>query len=181
MIPPRKYVLTAGPSAGKSSTIRELAARGHRIAPEGARVVLDQLVSEGINPKWFRENYSQSYQDMVIESDFRIAENTPDDVPVFMDRSAADSIAYTRLTDRAVPDQLMERCQNEYGIVFLLDQINFSDDYARTEDEKMAKEIHEELHNVYKDLGHTVVSVPVMPVDERADYIENRIEQVAIH
>jgi len=175
------HVITAGPSAGKTSTIRELAARGHRVAPEGARVVIDQLVSEGYDVKEFREENGQEYQNMVIESDLRIQSNLPEDETVFMDRSAADSIAYARLTDREVPDDLIDRCADTYGLVFRLDQIDFEEDYARTEDEKMAQQVHEELGAIYKEMGYTVVDVPVLPVDERADFIEKRLDKVAIH
>lgn len=42
-----KNVITAGPSAGKTSTLRELSARGHYIIPEAARMHIDQQISEG--------------------------------------------------------------------------------------------------------------------------------------
>lgn len=171
-----KHVVTAGPSAGKSSVIRELCARGYTIGPEGARIVIDQLVSEGVDVKEYRRNHGQEYQDAVIEADLRIQKNLPDDEPVFMDRSAADNIAYSRLFDRDVSDELIERVEGEYGIVFLLEQIPFEDDYARTEDEKQAEELHSTLRDVYEDLGYTVVDIPLMPVDERAD----RIEDIAV-
>jgi len=64
---------------------------------------------------------------------------------------------------------------------FLLDQINFEDDYARTEDEKMSRQIHDELRSVYNDLGHEIVEVPVIPVDRRADLIERKINRTPIH
>lgn len=177
----RNHVITAGPSAGKTSTIRELAARGYRTAPEGARVVLDQLVSEGIDPKEFRKENGQEYQERVIDADLRIEENTPDDEIVFMDRSVADNFAYARLTDREVSDELIERCEERFGLVFRLDRLDFDDDYARTEDEEMAQEIHTELGSVYRELGYDVIDVPVMPVDERADLIERKISRTPIH
>lgn len=177
----KNHVITAGPSAGKTSTIRELAARGYRTAPEGARIVLDQLVSEGTDPKEFREENGQKYQELVINADLRVEKNTPTDETVFMDRSVIDNFAYSRLTDREVSDDLWELCKDRYGLVFRLDRLTFDDDYARTEDEEMAEEIHAELRSVYEELGYDVIDVPVMPVDERADFIERKISRVAIH
>lgn len=171
-----KHVVTAGPSAGKSSVVRELSARGYTIGPEGARIVIDQLVSEGRDVDQFRTEHGQEFQDWVLMTDLRIQQNLPDDETVFMDRSVADNIAYSRLTDREVPDDLWERCKDEYGLVFLLEQIEFEDDYARTEDEQMAHDIHEELRNVYEDLGYRVIDIPLSTVDERAD----RIEELAV-
>lgn len=177
----KNHVITAGPSAGKTSTIRELSARGYRTAPEGARVVLDQLVSEGHDPKEFREENPQEYQERVIDADFRIERNTRDARTVFMDRSVADNFAYARITDRHVPKHVWEECKNRYGLIFRLDRIEFSDDYARTEDEEMAQEIHTELGSVYEELGYEIIDVPVMPVDERADFIERKINRIPIH
>ena len=177
----KPYVVTAGPSAGKTSTIRELSARGYRTAPEGARIVIDQLVSEGYDAKEFREENPQAYQQKVIKADKRVEENLPDDGIIFMDRSLADNMAYTRLTEREVPDELWQECENKYQMVFRLDRLDFSEDYARTEDEDMAQKVHHELGQVYNELGYNVIDVPVMPVDERADFIERKINRVPIH
>lgn len=49
-------VITAGPSAGKSSTIRELSARGYRTLPEAARILFDQAISEGRDSEAVRED-----------------------------------------------------------------------------------------------------------------------------
>lgn len=168
----KNHVITAGPSAGKTSTIRELSARGYRTSPEGARIVLDQLVSEGIEPKEFREENGQEYQERVIEVDLRVENNTPEDEVVFMDRSVVDNFAYARLTDREVSEDLWDQCKDKYGLVFRLDQLSFEDDYARTEDEKLSTKIHSELGSIYQELGYEVIDIPVMPVDERADLIE---------
>ena len=175
------HVLTAGPSAGKSSTLRELSARGYRTAPEAARIVADQLTSEGVNPKDFREAKPQEFQDRVIETDRRIQQKLPNRGPVFMDRSIYDNIAYTNLTDRELPEILDRPESTQFGLVFLLDRIEFQEDGVRTEDESFAAMIHEELRDVYEDYGFEVVDVPVMPVDERADFIERKIERIAIH
>lgn len=165
------YVITAGPSAGKSSVVRELNARGYRIGSEGARIVIDQAVSEGNDIEEYRS--TPQYQRDVIEADRRVETNIPNDDVVFLDRSLADNIAYANLTDREIPESLHDECRNRYSCVYLLEQIPFEDDYARTEDEQMAQDLHDELRSVYEHLGYTVVDVPLMPVDERADMIES--------
>lgn len=169
------HVITAGPSAGKSSVIRELCARGYRIGPEAARIVIDQLVSEGTDAKEYRMEHGEEYQDRVIETDLRIMENLPQDETVFMDRAVADNIAYSRLfLDREVP-HLVEVAKDQFGEVFRLEQIEFEEDYARTEDEESSSEIHAKLKDVYEELGYEVTDIPLAPVDERADMIESHI------
>lgn len=164
------YVVTAGPSAGKSSVIRELAARGYKIAPEAARIVVDQGVSEGRDAESVRR--SESFQRDVIDTSIRIENQMPTSEDVFFDRALADSIAYCELYDREAPDGIYSVCTDRYDAVFMLERIPFSDDYARTEDETEAEEIHDALTNLYvHELDVPVYNIGLKPVDERADEI----------
>ena len=165
------HVVTAGPSAGKTSVIRELAARGYRTAPEAARVVIDQAVSEGQDIDDYRG--TEAYQEDVIGADVRIENNLIDAETdaVFFDRSLADNIAYCELFDNELPCGIVEKCRDRYDSVFLLERIDFEDDYARTEDAEQADQIHAKLREVYESLGYNVVEIPLKPVDERADHI----------
>lgn len=173
------HVITAGPSAGKSSTLRELSARGYTTGPEAARLLFDQAISEGRDPADVRQD--DNFHEQVERIDRRIESNLPDDEPVFLDRSLADNIAYRRhfaddtTMGREMADAiwlLCQECENRYGDVFLLDRIQFEDDEVRVEDEEEAQAIHEAIRQAYKDCGYTVHEVPVKPVDVRADEIE---------
>jgi predicted ATPase len=44
-------------------------------------------------------------------------------------------------------------------------------DYARTEDKEAQKKIHALLVEVYESLGFPIVQVPVLPPEERIDFI----------
>ena len=175
-------VITAGPSAGKSSTIRELSSRGYRTAPEAARIVFDQAISEGRDPADVRED--DDFHEQVEAIDWRNIHNMPTDEVVFFDRSLVDNLAYRRRFGNMDPDaidSIIQTGMTMFDCVFLLDRIEFEDDEVRVEDEEEAQEIHEALRKAYSDIGHNVIEVPVMPVDERADFIEDRIQRVAIH
>jgi predicted ATPase len=172
-------VITAGPSAGKSSTIRELSARGYRTAPEAARLVLDQVKSEGLDPKEFRRG--GKYQQRVEAADTRITMSMPNDETVFFDRSVADNIAYRTFHDNVDTEEIASAsvmAKSYFDNVFLLDRIEFEEDDVRTEDEQEAQGIHRELRRTYSDLGFDIEEVPVMPVDERVDYILEKIDDV---
>lgn len=163
-------VITAGPSAGKSSTIRELSARGYRTGPEAARILFDQLISEGGDPEELR--HADDFHEQVEAVDRRIESNLSEEM-TFLDRSLADNVAYRRHFDRPVPDDLVEACRNRYDQVLLLERIQFEDDAVRSEDEAEARELHGKIRTAYRDLGYTVTDVPLMPVDDRADYVED--------
>lgn len=167
-------VVTAGPSAGKTSTLRALAALGYRTAPEAARLVIDQKVSEGHDPDELREEID--FQTVVEEHCKFIEWSLDPRQTVFLDRSLADNIAYRRHAGMDVPDRLVARCDGRYANVVLLDRLDFEDDYARDEDEDEAAELHAEIRQAYEDLGHDPIEVPVMPVDERVGFILGAIE-----
>lgn len=58
-----------------------------------------------------------------------------------------------------------------YKKVFILDRLPLVQDYARSEDENAQKDIHELLIKVYRDLDLPIVTVPILPRDERVDFI----------
>lgn len=167
------HVLTAGPSAGKSSVIRELSGRGYRTNPEGARIFIDQKISEGFDPEEVRSKFNFHW--WVEETDKRIERTLSDDETAFLDRSVADNIAYRNVHSVQSRPELGDFCRDRYGTIFMLERIDFQDDYARDENEEWAQRVHEELWRVYRDLGYEPIHVPLMPVDERADFIEGHI------
>lgn len=178
-------VITAGPSAGKTSTLRELSARGYYVAPEAARLHIDQKISEGVPEEEIHSD--PDFQDSIIELDRELENRLPENETVFMDRSLADNAAYIRYFGDTVPEQtgrarktgdmkqveaLLEEVENRYDNVFLLEQLPFEDDYARQENAEQAEELHSELRQAYLDAGYEVIDVPLKPIDERADDIE---------
>lgn len=58
-----------------------------------------------------------------------------------------------------------------YKKIFILDNLPLVKEYARTEDATAQKTIHQLITEVYESLPFPVVHVPVLPPDERADYI----------
>lgn len=170
------HVITAGPSAGKTATMRELSARGFRTAPEAARMVIDQAVSEGYDPNTVRG--AIDFQAQVIAYDRHIETSLDPLTTAFLDRSLADNIAYCRFYGREPPVDLDEVCTGRYETVFLLEQLDFEADYARDEDAEEAQALHEAIRETYEDLGYRPIEVPLMPVDERVDFI---CEQLGEH
>jgi predicted ATPase len=176
-------VITAGPSAGKSSTIRELSSRGYRTLPEAARILFDQAISEGRDPEQVRED--DDFHEQVENIDRRIERHLPrgedEYAPhaTFLDRSLVDNVAYRRRfgnTDRGDATlRLLQEASGRYDNVFLLERLPMKEDEVRVEDEEEAQKTHEAIRQAYKDLNLDPTEVPLMPVDERADFIESHI------
>ena len=62
-----------------------------------------------------------------------------------------------------------------YKKVFILDLLPLVNDYARKEDLAAQKKIHELIRQVYTSLHFPILSIPVLPAGERADYIINHL------
>lgn len=167
-------VISAGPSAGKSSTIRELSARGFQTLPEAARILFDQAISEGKEPEQVRQE--PDFHEQVESLDRQIEGHINTCTTTFLDRSLADNIAYRQLNPEAeIPSGLIKEVKDRYDTIFILERIEFKDDEVRSEDETQAEEIHQQLIETYMNLGYEPVIVPLKPVDERADFIESKL------
>lgn len=166
-------VITAGPAAGKTSTLRELNARGYFTSPEAARCVIDQYISTGGTAEEVRSK--ENFQQMIADKQRQIISNIPDDEDVvFMDRSIADGLVFGSMYDeQEYLEELEDEARDRYDFVFRLEQLPFEEDYARTESPEEAEEIHDRLRDKYQELGYNVIDIPLSTVERRADTIED--------
>ena len=165
------YVITGGPSSGKTTTVNLLSKRGYQTTIEHARHYLDTQRADGKTVKQIRDNQKEfqlGVLNMQIEQE---ASLIPKDV-VFLDRAIPDALAYYRFLNLP-PDKKLHHAMRTcaYKKIFILDNLPLVHDYARTEDTAAQKKIHELITEVYESLPFPVVHVPVLPPEERADYI----------
>jgi len=165
------FVITGGPSTGKTTVINLLTERGYKTTIEHARHYIDTMKEEGRTVEEIRANkrkFQLGVLDMQIEQE---AELSPSDT-VFLDRAIPDAMAYYRFLkleyDKILLDAMKEVA---YKKIFILDRLPFVNDYARTEDEQAQKLIHQLIIEVYQSLEFPVVFVPVISPDERVEFI----------
>lgn len=165
------YVITGGPSSGKTTTVELLKQRGYKTTIEHARHYIDTQRVTGKTTEEIRANqlaFQRGILDMQIAQERELSR----DETVFLDRAIPDALAYYRFLDlpedRKIQDAIREA---SYKKVFILDPLPLERDYARTEDEAAQKRIHELLTEVYDSLLFPVVHVPVLSPEERADFI----------
>ena len=165
------YVITGGPSSGKTTTVNLLKSRGYKTTIEHARHYIDTQKVAGKTVEEIRENQS-IFQQAVV--DMQIAEEealSPEEV-IFLDRAIPDALAYYRFLELPEDKKLREAIRKfHYKKVFILDPLSLVQDYARTEDETAQKRIHALLTEVYEAFPYPVVHVPVLPPEERVDFI----------
>jgi predicted ATPase len=172
---PRKptnwYVITGGPGSGKSTTVDLLHQRGYKTTIEHARHYLDTQLVKGKTVEEVRRNqkeFQQSILEMQLEQEASLA---PEDI-IFLDRAIPDALAYYQFLQLPEDEKLLNALSKVfYKKVFILDLLPLVQDYARREDETTQIKIHEILVLVYNSLPFPVVQVPVLPPEERVDFI----------
>src|SRR3989344_4873456 len=98
------YVITGGPSSGKTTTVNILRERGYITTMEHARHFLDTQRLKGRTIEEVRKNqreFQLGVLDMQIEQENEIAP----EVQVFLDRAIPDALAYYRFLN-LTPDDM---------------------------------------------------------------------------
>ena len=132
------YVITGGPSSGKTTVLKELAKLGYVVYPEAARVFIDKEMKKGKSLKEIRGNEAE-FQRKVLKIKVEVEKTAPKDKIVFFDRAIPDSIAYYQIAGLN-PQEVLRFCpKRKYKKIFFLEQLPFGQDYARIEDNKTIK------------------------------------------
>jgi predicted ATPase len=169
------FVITGGPSAGKTTTISLLKSRGYATAPEMSRTIIEEEMARGRELADIRAD-GDAFQMQILHRQQQLeASLNPDDV-VFLDRGLPDGLAYERFLGLTPnPELVAASTTARYRKVFVLDLLPIHDDGGRIENEHEQREIQKQLLATYRELGFDVVTVPVMTLDERAQYILDRL------
>lgn len=169
------YVVTGGPGSGKTTTINILAGRNYHVTVEHARHYIDTQRIGGKSVSKIRSNQREFQQKVLAMQLEQERSMSPADT-VFLDRAVPDSLAYYRFMGLEPDEKLMNALKTvSYKKVFILDILPLVNDYARSEDAEAQKRIHQLLIDVYSSLPFPVVQVPVMPPEERVDFILKNI------
>ena len=169
------YVITGGPGSGKTTTVNLLKERGYITTFEHARHYLDTQRLKGRTIDEVRKQQKE-FQSGVLNMQIEQENQISPDVLVFLDRAIPDALAYYHFLNLPEDEKLTAALLTvSYKKVFILDCLTLVKDYARTEDEAAQKKIHELLSEVYESLPFPVIHFPVLPPDERVDFILKNI------
>ena len=169
------YVLTGGPSSGKTTTVDMLRTLGYPTTIEHARHYLDLKRVQGQTVEEVRARQLE-FQHGVLAMQVENEALLDPDGTVFLDRAIPDSLAYYRFLHLEPDRQLLDALELvSYRKTFILDLLPLAADYARTEDTEAQLRIHALLTEVYEALPAPVVKVPVLSQAERVAYILDRL------
>ena len=172
---PNWYVITGGPSSGKTTIIKKLAELGYFTFPEAARVFIDKEIARGKSLKEIRKNEGE-FQKRVLKMKIKIEKEAPKDKIVFFDRGIPDSIAYFEICGIDSKEVLKFCKKKTYRKIFFFEKLPFKKDYARVENGKTIEKLNKLFKKSYKDLGYKIVNIPAMSVEKRVQKILSNID-----
>ncbi len=162
--------ITGAPSSGKTSVINELQKRGYATQVEVARELLESAMARGLTIDEIRRN-NQDLQRNIIQLKIAREMALDPEALIFLDRGTPDSITYYRNADMDTTEAEAASRLFRYKHVFIFDRLPIKKDGVRTEDEEQANRIDRWLEEDYKRIGYSPIRVPVMPIDERVNFV----------
>ena len=174
----RKIVITGGPGTGKSSIIHKLEERGEKCLHEISRQVTLEAQKQGIDqlfleqPLLFSEKLLEGRLNQFIEATEYESDH------IFIDRGLPDVVAYMDYFDTQYPELFDSTCEtNRYDQIFILPPWKeiYKSDNERYESYEEALKISSYLYSTYKRYGYEPIEVPKLSVEERTNFILNKI------
>ena len=174
-VTPPWYAVSGAPSSGKTTMVRLLAARGYRTTEEQARAIIIEEMAQGRTLEEVR-GAGEWFQEVILERQLRLESELDAHETVFLDRGTPDGLAYERFLNLTPNKGLADASRrSRYRRVFVLHPLDFIADRGRIEDGETQAQLHHAILSTYEELGFDVIEVPVLPPEERVDFILKRL------
>lgn len=169
------YVITGGPSSGKTTLINELSKLGFHIIPETARLIIDKERTEGKSVRELHQDIV-NFQRRILKARIKMEAQAPKDKIVFFDRGIPDCLAYYKLLEMGKKGmgekEILKFCKNKkYRKIFLLERLKLEKNNVRFEDDELANKVSSLLYEIYSELGYEVIRIPSMSIGDRLKFI----------
>jgi len=170
------HVITGAPSCGKTTLINLLADKSYQVVSESARQYMEGEVARGKNIDEVHAN-AAALQTAIKDMQLEVERGLRADEVLFLDGAVPGSLAFYRLFGLN-PNEILPECfHHRYASVFILDRLPIELDGFRFEIDAHT-DFLDEWHTLdYISLGYSVVRVPVLPPEERLDFVLERLSR----
>ena len=148
--------------------------RGYKVIHEVARAFIDKELMKGKTLAEIKADEWAFERHILIEK-VRIESKLKKDEIIFFDRGVPDSIAYYKLNGLDSTEPFQKSAEVRYQNVFLFERLRFLSDPVRSENEKTARRLGCLIEESYQSLGYDIIHVPLLSVEERTDFVLERL------
>lgn len=170
------HVITGTVCSGKTTLIDQLASRGFQTVPERGRQYFEREMAKGRTIDEIRADpvaLTRCLIDIMLSIELKLQANDL----IFLDRAFPDALAFCRVYGLD-PNEILADCfHRRYAAVFLLERFPVEQDGVRAEDDATADLLDEWLARDYSALGYPVVRVPVVPIQERLEFVLEKLSE----
>lgn len=170
----KKYVLTGGPGAGKTSLLLHLEILGETIIREAAEDLIRYQKAVGVAAPRLNLDFEENVLKLQLSREVNINPNLH---RVFLDRGLLDVFTYYRFLNRN-PSKLMQsviqRLQQEkvYEKIFIIEHQGVMENTAfRGENLEEALSLEKLQEENYRQFGYEVIRVPFGSIEDRTKII----------
>lgn len=172
-------VLAGGPNSGKTTTLEAIKKLGYAVETEQATKIIHEYIEQGIALDTLHtdKKAGAKFQEAIAERQIYTEQlHSPDEL-VFFDRGAFDYLVFSKQRELPLNDEIVKAVKSRiYGHVFFLGLID--SDFAGTKIEAHLDDLHKVAVEQERIMLETIESlnlpytkVPVMPLEERVDFI----------
>lgn len=180
MIKENYFVLTGAMGAGKTTVLNRIKEKGYLCVDEPARIILKEQRAAGGDG--VPERNAEFFNELILSRMISGFENNllSKEVIIF-DRGIPDIIAYSELLE--TKKEMSEKAAEEFRYnknVFMFNgrEEIYSNDDERKMDFKDANNFGINVKRIYESLNYSVIDVPFASIDERTEFILQRIIKI---
>jgi predicted ATPase len=176
----KKYIITGGPGAGKTSLLHALKCSGYHCSEEASRRLIAEQVAKGSHClPWINLScFAGKVLDRMINLYTQTVAHTG---ITFFDRGIPDIIAYLKAAALPVDNRYYTAVQLHpyHQLVFILPpwKTIYVNDAERWQTFEEAVHLYSSIRETYQALGFTLIEVPEEQVENRVKFILENINE----
>jgi len=171
----KRYVLTGGPGAGKTTVLNALTARKFSSVQDVARETIKNRLRSGLPPR--PEPVEFAYN--IFTTDVANYQSSPSNKICFFDRGIVDSLgmlkACSSIQDDDISHYLGSYPYNKLVFLFPPWQSIFHADNERDQTWSESVQVYEWVKTWYRRCNYQIEEVPIGSIEERVAFIEKSI------